>query len=43
MTFTVWTASESNPGGGEIFRTRPNRLWEQPSPYTTGAGSLSQK
>jgi hypothetical protein len=23
--------SGSNPGGGKIFRTRPDRLWGQPS------------
>jgi hypothetical protein len=25
---TVWTARRSNPGGGEIFRTRPDRPWD---------------
>jgi hypothetical protein len=24
---TGWTVKESNPGRGEIFRTRPDRLW----------------
>ena len=24
---TGWTVRGSNPGGGEIFRTRPDRLW----------------
>jgi len=24
---TRWTAQRSNPGGGEIFRTRPDRPW----------------
>jgi hypothetical protein len=24
---TGWTARGSNPGGGEIFRTRPDRPW----------------
>ena len=24
---TAWTVQGSNPGGGEIFRTRPERPW----------------
>ena len=24
---TGWTVRESKPGAGEIFRTRPDRLW----------------
>ena len=24
---TGWTVRETNPGGGEIFRTRPDRPW----------------
>ena len=28
---TGWTARGSNPGGGEIFRTRPDRPWGPPS------------
>ena len=28
---TVWTIRGSNPGGGEIFRTCPDRLWGPPS------------
>jgi hypothetical protein len=28
---TGWTVRGSNPGGGEIFRTRPDRPWGQPS------------
>jgi hypothetical protein len=28
---TDWTARGSNPGGGEIFRTRPNQPWGAPS------------
>jgi len=28
---TGWTVRESNPGGGEIFRTRPDRPWGPPS------------
>ena len=27
---TGWTVQGSNPGGGEIFRTRPDRLWDPP-------------
>ena len=28
---TGWTVRESNPGGGEIFRTCPDRPWGPPS------------
>jgi hypothetical protein len=28
---TGWTVRGSNPGGGEIFRTRPDRPWGLPS------------
>jgi hypothetical protein len=28
---TDWTAWVSNPGGGEIFRTRPDRSWDPPN------------
>ena len=28
---TVWTVRGSNPGGGEIFRTCPDRPWGPPS------------
>jgi hypothetical protein len=28
---TGWTVRGSNPGGGEMFRTRPDRLWSPPS------------
>jgi hypothetical protein len=28
---TGWMFRESNPGGGEIFRIRPNRPWDPPS------------
>jgi hypothetical protein len=28
---TDWTVRRSNPGGGEIFRTFPDRPWEPPS------------
>jgi hypothetical protein len=38
---TGWTVRGSNPGGGEIFRTRPHRVW---GPhyllYKMGNGSL---
>jgi hypothetical protein len=27
---TGWTVRGSNPGGDEIFRTRPNRPWGSP-------------
>jgi hypothetical protein len=26
-----WAVRGSNPGGGEIFRTRPDRPWDAPS------------
>jgi len=26
-----WTALGSSPGAGEIFRTRPDRLWDPPN------------
>jgi hypothetical protein len=28
---TSWTVRGSNPGGGEIFSTRPDRPWGPPS------------
>ena len=28
---TGWTVRGSNPGGGKIFRTRPDRPWDPPS------------
>jgi hypothetical protein len=28
---TGWTVRGSKPGGGEIFRTRPDRFWGPPS------------
>ena len=28
---TGWTVCGSNPGGGRIFRTRPDRPWDPPS------------
>jgi len=37
-----WTISESNPGEGEIFRTRPDRPWDPPSLCTMGTESFSQ-
>ena len=33
---TSWTVRRSNPGGGEIFRTCPNRLWGPSSPLYNG-------
>jgi hypothetical protein len=35
-----WTVRRSNPGGGEIFRTRPDRPWAHPTSYTVGTGSF---
>jgi len=37
---TGLTVRESNPGGGEIFRTRPDRPWGPPTSYTMGTGSF---
>jgi hypothetical protein len=31
-----WMVRESNPGGGEIFRTCPDRLWGSPSHLYNG-------
>jgi hypothetical protein len=31
MLTTSWTIRGSNPGGGEIFRTRPDQPWRPPS------------
>jgi hypothetical protein len=31
-----WTVRGSNPGGGEIFRTRPGRPWGLPSLFCNG-------
>jgi hypothetical protein len=31
VTVTGWTVRGSNPDGGEIFRTRPDRPWGPPS------------
>ena len=36
VTATGWTVRGSNPGGGEIFRTCPDRPWGQPSPLYNG-------
>jgi hypothetical protein len=33
---TGWTVRRSNPGGGEIFRTRPDRTLGPPSPLYNG-------
>jgi hypothetical protein len=33
---SVGIATESNPGGGEIFRTRPDRPWDPPSLLCNG-------
>ena len=37
---TGWEVRWSNPGGGEIYRTRPDRSWAHPAFYTMGTGSL---
>jgi hypothetical protein len=31
MYISGWTVRGSSPGGGEIFRTRPDRPWGPPS------------
>jgi hypothetical protein len=35
---TGWTVRGSNPGGGEIFRTCPDRPWGPPSLLYNGYG-----
>jgi hypothetical protein len=35
---TGLTVRGSNPGGGEIFRTRPDRPWAHPASCTMGTG-----
>jgi len=37
---TAWTVRVSNPGGGEIFRARPERPWGPPASYTVGTDSF---
>jgi hypothetical protein len=37
---TGWTVRGSNPGGGEIFRTRPDRPCGLPSLLYNGTGSF---
>jgi hypothetical protein len=32
----------SNPAGGEIFRTCPERSWAHPASYKTGSGSFQE-
>jgi len=39
---TGWTIRGSNPGGGEIFRNRPDRTWGPPAYGTRGTGSVSR-
>jgi hypothetical protein len=36
---TGWTVRGSNPGGAEIFRTRPDRAWAS---CTMGTGSFPE-
>ena len=38
---TGWTVRGSNPGGGEIFRTRPDRTWGPPSLLYNGYGVIT--
>ena len=38
---TGWTVRESNPGGGEIFNTRPDLPWGPPSLLYSVTGSFS--
>ena len=37
---TDWTVRGLKPGGGEIFRTCPDRPWGQPNLCTMGSGSF---
>jgi hypothetical protein len=37
---TGWKVRGSNPGGGEIFRTCPDRPWAPPASYTMSTGSF---
>jgi hypothetical protein len=37
---TGWTVRGSNPGGGEIFRTRPDRPWGPLTSCIMGTGSF---
>jgi len=37
---TGWTVRGSNPGGGEIFRTCPDRPEDHTAFYTIGTGSF---
>jgi hypothetical protein len=37
-----WTVRGSNPSGGDIFRTRPDRPWGPQNSCTVGTGSLSR-
>jgi len=39
---TGWTVRGSNPGGGKIFSTCPDRPWGPPSLLYNGAPGLSQ-
>jgi hypothetical protein len=40
---TRWTVLGSNPGGGEIFRTRPGCSSGHPASFTLGTRSLSRR
>ena len=39
-TGSGWTVRGSNPGGGEIFRSCPDRPWRPPCLSTMGTGSF---
>jgi hypothetical protein len=39
---TGWTVHGSNPGAGEIFRTRPDRPRAHPASCTMGTGSFPE-
>jgi hypothetical protein len=39
---TSWAVLGSNPGGGEIFCTRPDRPWGHLASCTMGTGSLDR-
>jgi len=38
--YTGWTVRGSNPSGGEIIRTSPDRPWGPPASCTIGTGSF---
>jgi hypothetical protein len=38
--YNDWLRAGSNPGGGEIFRARPDELGAHPDSHTMGTGSF---